>query len=444
MTQKRTVAICIIGTELVRGVIQDGHAKLISSEMTALGFFVEQIVIIPDDSGINRILNDLVGSVDIVLTTGGLGPTTDDITRDAIAQTAGVDLIEDGDARTYLTKRLGRDPGEANLSQVRFPRGFSIIPNPVGTAPGFYGTIINTENKKNTLIVSMPGPPVEMQEMFLVRALPVVKKIFNITQEKGRTEASVFLVPESPLEEACRVCAVPGVEWGTRIQPLRISLYLKSDSDDGDSSKARSLMLEKLTSYLGPELVFHGDSMPYESLIANLKKNKLVVAGAESCTGGLVAKILTDSPGSSSYFWGTAVTYHNSAKKDLLQIPRDSIDQYGAVSRETVIAMAEQILKISGVDVSYSISGIAGPGGGTSDKDGEYSVKDGEYSVIPAGTIWFGFAARGRKVSAVKMKFHAYTRASVRSRASLAAILLLDSYVRGEEPLDIVSKWQYS
>jgi len=424
LTLKRTVAICIIGTELVRGVIQDGHAKLISAEMTALGFSVEQIIIIPDDSGINRVLSDLVGNIDIIFTTGGLGPTTDDITRNVIAQTAGVELVEDEAARTYLTKRLGRNPGEANLSQVRFPRGFSIIPNPVGTAPGFCGTITNTENKKNTFIVSMPGPPVEMQEMFLVRALPVVKKIFNITQEKGRTEASVFLVPESPLEEACRVCAVPGVEWGTRIQPLRISLYLKSNSDT-----ARKLMLKKLTDYLGAELVFPSDGMPYESLISNLKKNNLVVAGAESCTGGLVAKILTDIPGSSSYFWGAAVTYHNSAKERLLKIPRETIDQYGAVSRETVIAMAEQILHISGVNAAYSISGIAGPDGGTPDK--------------PAGTVWFGFAARGRKTSAVEMKFHAYTRTAVRGRASLSAMLLLDSYLRGKEPLDIVTKWQY-
>jgi len=427
LTQKLTAAVCIIGTELVRGVIQDVHAKLISAEMTALGFSVEQVAIIPDDSGINRVLNDLVGNIDVVFTTGGLGPTTDDITRNVIAHAAGVDLVEDEAARAHLIKRLNRDPGDANLSQVRFPRGFSIIPNPVGTAPGFYGTITSPgSEQKNTLILSMPGPPVEMQEMFLVRALPIVKQIFHITQEQGRTEASVFLIPESPLEEACRVCAVPGVEWGTRIQPLRISLYLKSDNDGG---RARNLMLEKLTAYLGPELVLPGDGMPYESLVSNLKEKGLVIAGAESCTGGLMAKILTDSPGSSAYFWGTAVTYYNSAKEHLLQIPREKIEQYGAVSRETVISMAEQILKISGVDAAYSISGIAGPDGGTPDK--------------PVGTVWFGFSAKGRKASAVRMKFHAYTRASVRSRASLAAMLLLDSYLRGKEPLDIVSKWQY-
>jgi len=428
LIQKLTAAVCIIGTELVRGVIQDGHAKLISAEMTALGFSVEQIVIIPDDSGINRVLSDLIGNVDVILTTGGLGPTTDDITRNVIARAAGVDLVEDEAARAYLIKRLNRDPGEANLSQVRFPKGFSSIPNPLGTAPGFYGTLSDPESKqKDTLILSMPGPPVEMQEMFLVRVLPLVKQIFHIAQEKGRTEVSVFLVPESQLEEACRVCAVPGVEWGTRIQPLRISLYLRSDNDD--DGRARKLMLKKITNYLGPELVLPSDVMPYESLISNLKEKDLVIAGAESCTGGLVAKILTDSPGSSSYFWGTAVTYHNSAKENLLKIPREKIDQYGAVSREIVVAMAEHILQISGVDAAYSISGIAGPEGGTPGK--------------PVGTVWFGFAARGRKVSAVKMKFHAYTRVSVRSRASLAAMLLLDSYLRGKEPLDIVTKWQY-
>jgi nicotinamide-nucleotide amidase len=425
LIQKLSAAICIIGTELVRGVIQDGHAKLISSEMTSLGFSVEQIVIIPDDSGINRVLSDLIGNVDIIFTTGGLGPTTDDITRNVIAQAAGVDLVEDAAARAHLVKRLKRDPGEANLSQVRFPRGFSIIPNPLGTAPGFFGTLTGSDsNQKKTLILSMPGPPVEMQEMFLVRALPLVKQVFHIVQEKGRTEASVFLVPESPLEEACRVCAVQGVEWGTRIQPLRISLYLKSDSDG-----ARELMLKKLTAYLGSELVIPGDEMPYDSLLSNLKEKGLVLAGAESCTGGIVAKILTDNPGSSTYFWGTAVTYHNSAKEQLLQISREKIEQYGAVSRETAVAMAENILQISGVDAAYSISGIAGPDGGTPEK--------------PVGTVWFGFAAKGRKVSAVKMKFHAYTRTSVRGRAALTAMLLLDSYLRGKEPLDIVSKWQY-
>ncbi|MBL7005953.1 MAG: nicotinamide-nucleotide amidohydrolase family protein [Spirochaetia bacterium] len=431
--RKLTAAVCIIGTELVRGVIQDGHAKLISSEMTALGFSLEQIVIIPDDNGISRFLCDLVGNVDVIITTGGLGPTADDITRNVIAQAAGVDLVEDAVARAHLVSRLNRDPGEANLSQVRFPRGFSIIPNPLGTAPGFYGTITGSESEqKNTLILSMPGPPVEMQEMFLVRVLPLVKQIFHIAQEEGRTEASVFLIPESLLEEACRICAVPGVTWGTRIQPLRISLYLISGA-----AEARDLMLEKITEYLGPELVVSGNRMPYDSLLSNLKENGLVIAGAESCTGGLAAKILTDTAGSSSYFWGTAVTYHNSAKEKLLQIPHEKLVRYGAVSRETVSAMAEQMLQISGADAAYSISGIAGPDGGTSDKDGGYSV-------IPAGTIWFGFAAGGRKVSAVSMKFHAYTRASVRNRAALAAMLLLDSYLRGKEPLDIVTKWQYS
>ncbi len=423
MRQKLTAAVCIIGTELVRGIIQDGHARLISAEVTTLGFSVVQIVIVPDDNGISRILSDFIGNVDIIFTTGGLGPTTDDITRSVIAHAAGVDLVEDKDAREQLVKRLKNEPGEANLNQIRLPDGFSIIPNPVGTAPGFYGTIIGRK-KKNTVIISMPGPLVEMQKMFLNRVLPIVKQLYNITQEQGRTEASIFLIPESHLEEACRVCAVPGVEWGTRIQQLRISLYLKSGSNED-----RNRMLEKIRGYLGPELVFPGDGMPYESLILYLKEQGMMIAGAESCTGGLVSKILTDIPGSSYWFWGTAVTYHDSAKERLLQISGKSLEQHGAVSCETALAMAERILHISGSDAAYSISGIAGPEGGTPEK--------------PVGTVWFGFASTDRKSTAVRIQFNAYSRGSVRHRAALSALLLLDNFIRGKEPLDIVDKWQY-
>ncbi len=430
-----TAAVCIIGSELIRGVIQDSHVKLLGAEFAALGIDVKRVLIIPDNDEIEAALDSMIGKYDIVLTTGGLGPTSDDMTRHAVAHAAGVKLVENQEARRDLSARLQREPGSSNLTQVMFPEGFSIIPNPLGTAPGFMGTCRSRmpqaaadassfSEGKESLVVSMPGPPAEMHEMLYRQVLPAVTRYFNLAEETGRTEVSVFLVPESRLEDICSRFAVSGVTWGTRIQPLRISLYLKGESDE-----VREHMAVRLQAHGGAELFQIGDVHPIDPLVSLLKERNLMIAGAESCTGGYASKLLTDRPGSSDYFWGSVITYHNNAKEQLLRVSPAVLERFGAVSKEAALEMAEQVRNISGVDAAFSITGIAGPSGGTPDK--------------PAGTVWFGFSSSEQAAAAVKITFHAYSRDSVRRRAAAAVSILLDTYIRGNQPLDIVNKWQY-
>lgn len=423
-------AVCLIGTELIRGIIQDGHARLISSRLTSLGIKVESISMVPDDSGIDDFLFFWRGKVDMILTTGGLGPTSDDITRDSVAEAAGVTLVEHQEARAALERRISRNASTANLRQVLLPQGFDWIHNPEGTAPGFCGPLAAPANMgdqaKTTMLYAMPGPPREMQPMFIEQVLPrICQRFLEVDAFEERLEASVFLIPESRLEEICRLHAAEGIAWGTRVQESRISLYLTGGTD-----QERTDMLLRLQGHFGKELVNPGDVDPLGAVVETLKAAGSQVAGAESCTGGYIAKLLTDIPGSSAFFWGAQVTYANSAKESLLSIEPAILETYGAVSEETVRAMVRSMLYASQADVCYAVSGIAGPEGGTPEK--------------PVGTVWVAIGDRSRGIEAVKLCFHAYTRDSVRRRSSYAVLILINRFLKGDTLLDIVAEWQYS
>ncbi len=422
----KRAAICIIGSELVRGIIQDSHGKTIATDLTRLGYTTTEITIVPDDGSIKRVLERLANSVDLIITTGGLGPTSDDITRDAIADLFGVDLKVDEAAREHLVSQVGSQLNDANLRQVMIPEGFSILPNGHGTAPGFC---------RPGSFFSLPGPPKEMLPMWNHFVLPNIKEGLGPIRIEERLEVSAMFVPESLLEEACAsavalVAAELGIDpvempvWGTRVQLYRISLYLQGGSD-----QTRRAVLAKLQEDIGEERLVIGDIQAVDILSSLLKERGLTVAGAESCTGGLTGTLLTDAPGSSSYFWGSMVTYANAAKERVLSVDHEILERYGAVSSQTVGEMAEGVLELSGVDATFSISGIAGPDGGSDDK--------------PVGTVWFGFASPGRETEKVSLYFRPYTRDSVRRRAAVCAILLLEQYLKGNKLLDIVNQWQY-
>lgn len=421
-----TAAVCIIGSELVRGVIQDSHGKTISSDLTSAGYTVQEICIVPDDGSIRAVLGRLVDHVDLIITTGGLGPTSDDITRDAVASVYHADLREDPAAKKTLRAIVGDRMNEANLRQAMIPEGFSILPNAAGTAPGFC-----LEGK----IYTLPGPPREKIGMWQHEVLPRIHEYLGNTGKQQRMELSVFLTPESQLEEVCAKAVETVMErigcerkmmpdWGTRVQPYRISLYLQ-----GSVSARRQEVYELICELLGPGRIVPGDVHCTDIVRQTLSSRGHMVSGAESCTGGLVGKLITDAPGSSSYFWGSAVTYSNEAKKSMLSVSEQTLRDYGAVSERCALEMAEGIRAVSGSDVAFSISGIAGPGGGTDEK--------------PVGTVWFGFSGRLRESSAVRLAFHPFSRDSVRRRAATALLLLLDAYLKGEDLLDIVGEWQY-
>lgn len=421
-----TVSLCIIGTEITRGIISDKHGSLMARELTNLGYEVNRIVIVPDDGSLGPLLEQVVQEADIVLLTGGLGPTSDDMTRQVVADLAGVPLVQDEEAFQSLFERIGDRIHGANQRQVCLPQGYQIIPNPKGTAPGFSGLIHIKEGKDlahDVLCFAMPGPPVEMHEMFYGRILPMLAERIG-KNSIGRDEFSCFLTPESILEEICGECARDSILWGTRVQEHRISLYL-----NGGTPTSRDEMAKAIGERLGVGMLFKGNVEVMELLSDHLTANGMLVASAESCTGGLVGKLMTDKAGSSSWFWGSVVSYANRAKELLLGVPADTINQFGAVSEEVVLCMAAGLLERSDANLTISISGVAGPDGGSFEK--------------PVGTVWLGFAGDVKPASAVKLVFSSYGRSSVRRRAAVAAILLGYFYAKGDDLLDIVRTWQY-
>jgi nicotinamide-nucleotide amidase len=188
-------------------------------------------------------------------------------------------------------------------------------------------------------------------------------------------------------------------------------------------------MAKAIGDRLGTGLLIKGNVEVMDLLSDFLVSQNMVMASAESCTGGLVGKLMTDRAGSSAWFWGAVVSYANRAKEQLLGVRAEVLSMYGAVSKETVLAMAEGLSGYTDVDLAISISGIAGPDGGTEEK--------------PVGTVWFGFAGKDMAPTAVKLVFSSYGRSSVRRRAAIAAIMLGYFYLKGGDLLDIVGAWQY-
>lgn len=414
----KTASICIIGTELTKGIIEDKHSKLLSQELHKLNIKVNQISILNDDGSIEKILSSWLENNDFIFVTGGLGPTSDDLTREAIAKIANVKLIENKKAYDNLYNLVGSRINGANYSQTLIPETFHLLENPLGTAAGFYGEI--TRNKKSTILFSMPGPPRELKPMFYNLVLPKVKETIGISEQESY-EYSTFLICESKLEEVCCSLKVNDASWGTRFQDDKISLFI--------TGKNKDYFIEKLRNKVGKELILDSNKNALYILIDKLKDKNFMISCAESCTGGLCAKLLTDKSGSSSYFSSGIVSYSNEVKNKVLNVKSSTLNKYGAVSVQTVLEMAENVRLLTNSDVSFSISGIAGPLGGTKDK--------------PVGTVCFGFSKKNTKSQAVCLNFTTTTRAGIRKRAAVAAFLLTTFYLEGCSLLDIIDKWEY-
>lgn len=416
-----SAALFIIGTELTRGVIADKHCQVLSSQLTQLGFRVDRMVLVPDDGTIAEVLEDCITHCDVVLLTGGLGPTSDDMTRSIVASLAKVPLVRDQQTFEQLYQRIGERIWGANEQQTMIPQGFEAIPNPFGTAAGFRGFI--PSGNRQIACVAMPGPPREMDPMFFDQVLPWLAQLIG-HDDFSRSEYSTFLIPEAKLEELCKSVTFKGLTWGTRFQDLKISLYL-----NGGSGEERTLMADRLRGLVGPSLVVDGDVMPSALLTDLLLARNETISCAESCTAGFVAKLLTDQSGSSAWFYGGAVTYANEAKRELLGVSELTLENHGAVSEACVREMAEGMLTRSGTDWALAVSGIAGPDGGSKEK--------------PVGTVWFGFAGKKRQTEAVCVHLSSWGRESVRRKASVVALILASRYIKGDCLLDTVDKWQY-
>ena len=411
MTNALVVAL---GTELTRGIIKDSNCHVLSRELTDLGVHVTSFTAIPDDGTLEDVLKTAREKEDIIVITGGLGPTEDDLTRKLIAESAGVPLVKNEKAWNHLLDRLGDRAYGANERQAFIPEGFTLMENHNGTAPGFYGKL------GKAMLFVLPGPPREMEPMLHETVIPEISRLMDIPDVE-RDEYTSLITAEARLEELFEK-ADPELDWATRFQDYRISVYVS-----GKERKDRDEAVDRLRKMLGEYRFLSGDTTALDEAFAYLKENNLTLSVAESCTGGLISSEITSKPGASSFYLGSVTSYDTGIKKKVLGVKRETLDRYSVISPECATEMAEGVRALMGSDYAVSVTGVAGP-----------DTQAGK----PAGTVCIGFAGRGRKSEAIELCFTTWGRNSVRRRATVTAFIMLYAYMKGESPERIAATWR--
>ena len=355
--------IVTIGDEILLGQILDTNSKFIARQLTNIGIEVNEVCSIPDKEEKIRMKIEYVLNVsDLVIVTGGLGPTKDDVTKQVLADYFGMQLIENKDVLEQLERLFangGMRMNERNRGQAMIPDGCRILMNRKGTAPGMWF------EKKGKVLVSLPGVPCEMEDLMICEVIPMLSRRYSDMLLEYRM-LKVYNIVESELAMRLEV-------WESKL-PEGLSLaYLPSPGVVKLRLTARgvsNLLLERWFTNLQKELVgvrfVIGENATLEQLLANMLLTRhLTVATAESCTGGNIAALLSSIPGASRYFKGGVVAYATSVKKDVLQVIDKDIKEYGVVSEVVVRQMAERVRCLMNVDYAISTSGIVGPTGGT-------------------------------------------------------------------------------
>lgn len=369
------------GTELLIGQTLNTHSHWLGGELFKLGLRIQRQVCIPDGDEIRLALLESIPRSDVILVTGGLGPTSDDITREVTAELLGAPLQQDESVLAHIRAYLARRNRELNANsyrQAQVPRGARVLSNAFGTAPGLHFLPLRETDAGapgTPHIFLLPGPPRELRPMWADQVVPVLRKLMSAPAPElrnfklfGLGEAQVAETLEEPL------LATGIVELGYCVRPGEVIVRAigAPSALDACEGLVRSAFPERLFSV--------ADELMEEVVVGRLRASSQTVAVAESCTGGLLAHRLTNVPGASMVFGWGFVTYANEAKRDMLGVPGAWIDSQGAVSEPVARAMAEGALRVSGADHALAVTGIAGPDGGTPDK--------------PVGTVWIALASR--------------------------------------------------
>lgn len=374
--------IITIGDELLIGQVVDTNSAWLGQQLTFNGIRVAQKTAVSDSpEHIKTGLTEALGRAHIILITGGLGPTKDDLTKHTLAEYFGMKMRFDEDVLKHITgifARFGRELTPTNRTQCELPEGCETVFNANGTAPGMWFDV------NGKIIVSMPGVPYEMKAMFSDYVLPKLREKFSLPAIYHRTVMTQG-IGESWLSDTLE-------EWEASLKKRAIGLaYLPSagmvrlrltaHGEDRDELKKKvDSAIEELTPLIG-KYVFATEDTTLPDVIGKiLTERKQTLVTAESCTGGYIAHLITSVAGSSAYYLGSTLTYAYEAKTNLLGIPKELMEEHGAVSEQVACLMAENVRKKLGADFAISTTGIAGPGGGTEDK--------------PVGTVWIGIATK--------------------------------------------------
>lgn len=368
-----------IGDEILYGQTLDTNSHWISAELDKLGIRVKRKVTVSDsEESILNALEEAENNADIILITGGLGPTKDDLTKPCLAKYFQSEMYLNEEILADLTDRFakrGRDLNTLNRGQAELPVKCKVVPNKYGTAPGMWF------NERGKIFVSMPGVPKEMKYMMEDTVLPELKELFK-TPILIHQMVKTVGIPESVLAEKLE-------NWENNL-PKEIKLAylpglnqvkLRLTASGEDKKQLESLLrqeMDKLYNEVG-KYIYGTDEGNLAAKVGELLLSKgLTIACAESCTGGHISELITANSGSSAYFRGSIIPYHNELKINILGVKAETIAQHGAVSEETVREMAENVRTLLGADIGIASSGIAGPTGGTAEK--------------PVGTIWVALA----------------------------------------------------
>jgi len=408
--------IVAIGTEMLGPLRQDSNSLWLSARLEEIGITVIRKSVVGDDPVLVREeLDHAARGARYIFTTGGLGPTADDVTVAAVAAWLGASLQRNAPFLEKMRQRFARRGFEmpaCNAKQADFIVGARVLENPRGTAPGFWGKRGDTE------IVILPGVPSEMKEIMESSVLPVLRDRSGGVVGRRRI-LRIAGMGESAVEELVAHLYAKWKDDPVTIlaSPGEVQLHLSVAGQPREAEAKLEAMAADFRAILG-DRIFGEDTEDLAQVVGRLlREGRRTVALAESCTGGMVSSLLTDVPGSSEYFLGSVVSYANSAKEALLAVSGDTLRQHGAVSEEAAKSMAAGARQRFDSDVAVSITGIAGPDGGSPEK--------------PVGTVYFGLAARDGHTAAKKRLFVG-DRGVVRRAASIQALEMLRRFLTGE------------
>ena len=377
MSKQVQVALLLTGNELMSGDTVDSNSSRIALALGAHKIAVGKKITVGDDPNLlSDSLMDLCASADVVIINGGLGPTEDDLSAELVAEVAGQALVNHPRAIEHLEEwceRRGLELNASNLKQALLPEGADLVANPIGSAVGFALEV------NGALVITTPGVPVELTAMLPEICDRIASRVGGGTAFIRRLQT--FGIGESTIQELvnARTDDWPdGVTLGFRsgLPQLELKLQVDDASLLDNRDEAENLLHE----LIGDHIIGYDDEQLAMSLQRALLNRKMSVTAAESCTGGLIASLITREAGSSQVFGSGFVTYSNTAKHSVLGVPEASLAQYGAVSEPVVLAMLAGALEKSGADIGIAVSGIAGPGGGSNDK--------------PVGTVWMAWGTK--------------------------------------------------
>jgi nicotinamide-nucleotide amidase len=396
------------GAELLLGDVQDAHLVFIAREIFPLGLRIEERRTVPDTDAIGRALAELFPGYEMVFVTGGLGPTSDDITRETVAGLLGLELRQHPELLESLRQRLrlrGIKWAAGIARQADVPDGAQVLPNENGSAPGFYLKANISPRISSPHIFVLPGPPRELQPMFRKYVMPILRSLAPSSAIEQRVY-KVAGMGESIVEEAIggKVLGIPGIELGYCARPGEVDVRIVGKPESTQQADAI------IRSALGFSIFSTADETLEEVVVRLLTKRNQTLATAESCTGGLIANRITNVPGASSVFIAGYVCYANQAKVNMLDVDPKLLEKHGAVSESVARTLAEHARACAGSDYALATTGVAGPTGGSPEK--------------PVGTVYVGLASTELETT-VKKFFFPTDRETFKELAAQSALDLL-------------------